>query len=88
MLQAAGLQIDRLPQPDHAAYARPPWPADTADVVTTEKDAVKLPPSWAGSTRVWVVGLDLALPADWVDDLSRYLLASTANPVTKPSPEP
>lgn len=91
MLEAAGLQIDRLPQPDHAAYPQPPWPAGTADVVTTEKDAVKLPPEWAESTRVWVVGLDLALPAEWVDDLSRHLrhcIASAPGAATPALPLP
>ena len=43
MLEAAGLRIRRLPLPDHHAYEVPPWPASTAEVVTTEKDAVKLP---------------------------------------------
>ena len=43
MLEAAGLRIRRLPLPDHHAYAVPPWPTGTAEVVTTEKDAVKLP---------------------------------------------
>ncbi len=43
MLEAAGLRIRRLPLPDHHAYDTPPWPAGTLEVVTTEKDAVKLP---------------------------------------------
>ncbi|MEO7150813.1 MAG: tetraacyldisaccharide 4'-kinase, partial [Burkholderiaceae bacterium] len=42
MLEAAGLQIDRLPLPDHHGYETLPWPHDTPDVVLTEKDAVKL----------------------------------------------
>lgn len=70
MLQAAGLTIEqRLALPDHHAYATLPWPAGTADVVTTEKDAVKLAPQRVGATRVWVVPLDLALPAALVDQL-------------------
>ncbi len=79
MLEAAGLQIDRLPQPDHARYAQAPWPAGTAEVVTTEKDAVKLPLPLVGGTRVWVVGLDLALPADW--------LAGLLGPLNDASPD-
>ncbi|HLL09872.1 MAG TPA: tetraacyldisaccharide 4'-kinase [Rubrivivax sp.] len=40
MLDAAGLTIARrLPLPDHHDYSSLPWPPDTADVITTEKDA-------------------------------------------------
>jgi tetraacyldisaccharide 4'-kinase len=63
MLEAAGLVITRLPLPDHHAYDSIPWPAGTPDVITTEKDAIKLQPGRLGATRVWVVGLDFALPA-------------------------
>lgn len=62
MLEAEGLAIERLPLPDHHAFATLPWPAATPDVVVTEKDAVKLDPHAVGSTRVWVVGLDFSLP--------------------------
>jgi tetraacyldisaccharide 4'-kinase len=62
MLEAAGLKPQRLSLPDHHAYPVLPWPTDTADVLTTEKDAVKLSPAAGGRTRVWVVGLDFALP--------------------------
>ena len=61
MLEAQGLQITRLPLADHHRFSPLPWPADTADVVLTEKDAVKLlPASFAapGATRVWVARLD------------------------------
>lgn len=79
MLEAAGLTIaERLPLPDHHDYASLPWPAATADVVTTEKDAVKLAPRRLGATRVWVVPLDLALPADLVDRLLAELAAPRA----------
>lgn len=69
MLEAEGLAITRAPQPDHAPYASLPWPAGTADVVLTEKDAVKLPPARVSGTRVWVLPLDLDVPAGWLDDL-------------------
>lgn len=61
MLEAEGLAIVRVPQPDHAAYDRLPWPGDAADVVVTEKDAVKLDPDRVGATRVWVATLDFRL---------------------------
>jgi Tetraacyldisaccharide-1-P 4''-kinase. len=35
-----------------------PWPSDAADVIVTEKDAVKLPPTRPLGTRVWVARLD------------------------------
>ena len=64
MLRANGLSITELPLPDHHDYAALPWHAGTADVVLTEKDAVKLPPRTAlGATRVWVATLDFQLDA-------------------------
>ena len=58
MLEAQGLQIDRLPLTDHHGFDPLPWPAGTPDVIVTEKDAVKLPPNAVGATRVWVATLD------------------------------
>ena len=61
MLEAQGLQIARLPLADHHRFSPLPWPAATAEVVVTEKDAVKLLPAWfaaPGATRVWVARLD------------------------------
>lgn len=84
MLEAAGLQITRLPQPDHAPYTTLPWPPGTAEVVLTEKDAIKLPPQAVGGTRVWVLGLDLVLPAAWVHDLCTLLPARPTQPPTAP----
>lgn len=62
MLEAAGLTIERLALPDHHPYATLPWPAGTAEVVLTEKDAVKLAGHDLGATKVWVVPLDFLLP--------------------------
>ncbi|MFO1270133.1 MAG: tetraacyldisaccharide 4'-kinase [Rubrivivax sp.] len=73
MLEAAGLSIERLPLPDHHAYATLPWPAATPEVVLTEKDAVKLDPGLLGTTKAWVVGLDFALPADFINAVLRRL---------------
>jgi tetraacyldisaccharide 4'-kinase len=57
-LRAEGIDIDPLPLPDHFAFDELPWPPATADVVLTEKDAVKLRGRDLGSTRVWVAPLD------------------------------
>ena len=63
MLRHAGLAIWPLPLPDHYRYTTLPWPADTRNVVLTEKDAVKLDPAAMGSTLVWVATLDFELDA-------------------------
>ncbi|MEP6873596.1 MAG: tetraacyldisaccharide 4'-kinase [Burkholderiales bacterium] len=63
MLREQGLTIDALPLPDHHDYATLPWPADTPDVIVTEKDAIKLDTARMGSVRVWVAPLDFALDA-------------------------
>jgi tetraacyldisaccharide 4'-kinase len=65
MLRDAGLQPTALPLPDHHAFEQLPWPGDTPEVLVTEKDAVKLLPERAGSTRIWVVALDFQLPDDF-----------------------
>ena len=61
MLREAGLNFSPLPLPDHHDYATLPWAADTADVVLTEKDAIKLDPERSGATRIWVAPLDFTL---------------------------
>jgi tetraacyldisaccharide 4'-kinase len=83
MLRAHGLQISPLPLPDHFDFATLPWPADTPDVVLTEKDAVKLAPARAGATRVWVAALDFALPAAFETALLS-LLPAPHPPVPRP----
>lgn len=82
MLEAAGLEIERLPCPDHAQYDEPPWPAATREVVTTEKDAVKLAELPALTVPVWVLPLDCELPPA----LLRELLALL--PAPRPHTEP
>lgn len=74
-LQALGLQhLSTLPLPDHAHWSALPWPANTADVVITEKDAVKLPPSrMLGATRVWVAPLDFSPAPAFFAELQRLL---------------
>jgi tetraacyldisaccharide 4'-kinase len=57
-LAEIGLEIEPLPLPDHCAFDPLPWPADTTEVVLTEKDAVKLRGRDLGATKVWVAPLD------------------------------
>ncbi len=76
MLRAQGLSFTPCPVPDHHDYAALPWPPGTADVVLTEKDAIKLTPQRCAGTRVWVVALDFALPDGFVAALARLLPAS------------
>jgi tetraacyldisaccharide 4'-kinase len=73
MLRRHGLSITPLELPDHHAYASLPWPADTADVIVTEKDAIKLDPARAGTTRIWVAPLDFQLDATFVSTLIALL---------------
>ena len=61
MLRQAGLHVTPLPLPDHHDFATLPWPADTCDVIVTEKDAVKLVAGRVGSARVWVAPLNFSL---------------------------
>ncbi|HEY8707331.1 MAG TPA: tetraacyldisaccharide 4'-kinase [Burkholderiaceae bacterium] len=63
MLRDSGLTITPQPLPDHHGYATLPWPADAADVVVTEKDAIKLRADRIGATRVWVAPLDFSFDA-------------------------
>jgi tetraacyldisaccharide 4'-kinase len=73
MLARAGVHAKPLPLPDHHDFAALPWPADAADVVVTEKDAVKLSPARMGATRVWVATLDFAPGAAFETELLRLL---------------
>lgn len=75
MLEARRLTITRRALPDHYAYddALLPWPVGTPDVITTEKDAVKLAGRSLHGTRVWVVPLDLQLPPELIAELLALL---------------
>jgi tetraacyldisaccharide 4'-kinase len=78
MLEAQGLAIaQRLPLPDHFAFDSLPWPAGTADVILTEKDAVKLRPGVAPlaadtGTRIWVAPLDFEPEVAFAAALKRH----------------
>ena len=58
MLREHGLEIIELALPDHHDFGTLPWPITTADVVVTEKDAVKIDAARRLGTRVWVAALD------------------------------
>lgn len=73
MLRAAGIDVAPLALPDHHDYAALPWPADTVDVIVTEKDAVKLDPGRMGTVRIWVAPLDFALAAALVNEIAALL---------------
>jgi tetraacyldisaccharide 4'-kinase len=75
MLEAQGMQVLRLPLPDHASFDPLPWPAGTQDVIVTEKDAVKLHPARCGTARVWVATLDFDVPTDFARQLLQQLEA-------------
>ncbi|MEW6705497.1 MAG: tetraacyldisaccharide 4'-kinase [Pseudomonadota bacterium] len=77
MLEAEGLQIERLPLPDHHDFRQLPWPPSASDVLVTEKDAIKLHPDGQGGVRVWVVALDLRLPVAFVAEAQRILNSSS-----------
>jgi tetraacyldisaccharide 4'-kinase len=75
-LQSLGLQqLSSLALPDHADWRHLPWPAQTPDVVITEKDAVKLPPQrlQGQATRVWVAPLDFQPAAAFFAELDQLL---------------
>ncbi len=74
-LRAAGLHVQTLPQPDHARYDSLPWLplGQDVEVITTEKDAVKLPVHHVGRATVWVVPLDLELSAELLQQVLHRL---------------
>ncbi|MFO1221010.1 MAG: tetraacyldisaccharide 4'-kinase [Burkholderiaceae bacterium] len=73
MLRHHGLAPRPIALPDHEPFDTLPWPADAADVVVTEKDAVKLRPGRALRTRVWVAPLDLRIEPAFAPALLRLL---------------
>ena len=61
-LAALGFTTIDVACDDHESYTVLPWPQDVADVIVTEKDAVKMDPERLRherpNTRVWVAALD------------------------------
>ncbi len=81
MLAAEGLRFAPLPLPDHATFEPLPWPSDAADVLVTEKDAVKLrPEALPPGQRVWVLPLDLQAPPEFERELRDALSALLGPP--------
>lgn len=73
MLDAAGLQIDRLPLPDHASFEPRPWSTSSPTVIVTEKDAVKLSADAPDAARIHVATLDFRIPPDTLAALHGWL---------------
>ena len=96
MLEAQGLQFDRLPLADHQAFDPLPWPVGTAEVIVTEKDAVKLPPGGhadnaAGGecgTQVWVATLDFQPEPAFAEALRAVLAPFAAAARLRPAATP
>jgi tetraacyldisaccharide 4'-kinase len=83
MLREQGLDVVEMPLPDHYDFSVLPWLPSTADVVLTEKDAVKIAAERRLGTRVWVAALDFA-PEPAFDDALLALLPH--DPSTLPGP--
>lgn len=73
MLRERGLDIVEHALPDHHDYAEVSWPAGTAELVVTEKDAVKLDPARFAAQHIWVVALDFATDAAFDAELLALL---------------
>jgi tetraacyldisaccharide 4'-kinase len=84
MLSDVGVPVRLQSLADHFDFADLPWPADTGDVIVTEKDAVKLDPERISrerpGTRVWVVPLRFQLPEALIDALAARLAARGFQP--------
>lgn len=75
LLHEQGLALRTVALPDHHAFDTLPWDADTADVVVTEKDAVKLAGRNLGATRLWVAPLDFEPEPGFAAAVLRHLPA-------------
>ena len=77
MLRAAGLQLARtVALPDHHDFAADPVGDAAADVVCTEKDAVKL---WQRRPDAWAVALEIEAQAGFWPALDRLLDAKLSS---------
>ncbi|MEX8497483.1 MAG: tetraacyldisaccharide 4'-kinase [Leptothrix ochracea] len=79
-LRQRGLaHLQTLALPDHHDFqtAPWPWPADTPDVIVTEKDAVKIDPARLAQDcpglRLWVAPLTLKLPPAFIKSVMASL---------------
>lgn len=85
MLRDRGLRLRELPLTDHADFATLPWPTNASDVIVTEKDAVKLPPSRRMGTRVWVARLDFSPEPAFDAAVAALLPPPTSLSATEPT---
>ncbi len=82
MLESIGLDIKRLPLPDHASFDPRPWPPATPRVIVTEKDAVKLRPDAPDAGSILVVTLDFELPEEALESLRAWLAPLKKAPIS------
>lgn len=87
MLEQAGLQISRMPLPDHASWDDVAWPPGQGPMLVTEKDAVKIPPTHPEAARVHVVPLDFELPAGVLEQILGHLPPRPRAPPASPQPD-
>ncbi len=89
-LRALDLTVTGLALADHEAYADLPWPVAAADVVVTEKDAVKLLPQRVArerpGTRVWVAPLDFVPEPGFFQALDQALAALAPRAAAQTAP--
>ncbi len=86
MLRSAGLDITEQSLPDHFDFRSLPWPAETSELLMTEKDAIKIEPSRLPNCTAWVLPLDLQLDPTVADTLRQLLPfpAPSASPTDAP----
>ena len=76
LLESQGIEIERLPLPDHYNYLENPFSESGAQrILITEKDAVKCVA--LADPRMWFLRVDAALPADFRDFLLQRIAERT-----------
>ncbi len=88
MLRESGIAAEERALGDHHDFAALPWSSDTSDVIVTEKDAVKLPPSRPIRARVWVAALDFEPAPSFASALLSRLPPPRTNPPAGPRSAP
>lgn len=81
LLRQAGVHITPQPLADHHDFTHGlPWPADAAEVVITEKDAVKLAAGDLGAAQVWVAPLDFTPDTSFFAALATLMRSLSLHP--------